>query len=111
MALETFIGAVGLAIGAFGALFIVYGAMIAIVELLARETRIHERSYHDIRGVFTTRILIGLEFFVAADVLKTILKPTFEDLIALGSIVAIRTVVSYFLGREASEIPEDRMER
>jgi uncharacterized membrane protein len=43
--------------------------------------------------------------------LKTILKPTFEDLIALGSIVAIRTVVSYFLGREASEIPEDRMER
>ena len=71
MALETFIGVVGLVIGAFGALFIVYGAMIAIVELFARETRIRERSYHDIRGVFTTRILIGLEFFVAADVLKT----------------------------------------
>ena len=111
MALETFIGVVGLVIGAFGAFFIVYGAMIAIIELLAREMRIRAISYRDIRWVFTTRILIGLEFFVAADVLKTILKPTFEDLIALGSIVAIRTVVSYFLGREASEIPEDRMER
>ena len=108
MALETFIGAVGLAIGAFGALFIVYGAMIAIVELLARETRIREKSYHDIRWSFTTRILIGLEFFVAADVLKTILEPTSQDLIILGSLVAIRTVVSYFLGREVSELPEDR---
>jgi uncharacterized membrane protein len=98
-------------IGTFGGLFIVYGAVIAIIELLARETRIREKSYHDIRWSLTTRILIGLEFFVAADVLKTILEPTSQDLIILGSLVAIRTVVSYFLGREASEIPEDRMER
>ena len=108
MALEAFIGVARLVIGAFGGLFIVYGAVIAIIELLARETRIREKSYHDIRWSFTTRILIGLEFFVAADVLKTILEPTSQDLIILGSLVAIRTVVSYFLGREVSELPEDR---
>ena len=106
--LETFIRVAGLVIGTFGGLFIVYGAVIAIIELLARETRIREKSYHDIRWSFTTRILIGLEFFVAADVLKTILEPTSQDLIILGSLVAIRTVVSYFLGREVSELPEDR---
>ncbi|WP_292490072.1 DUF1622 domain-containing protein [Methanoculleus sp. 10] len=108
MVLETFIRVAGLVIGTFGGLFIVYGAVIAIIELLARETRIREKSYHDIRWSFTTRILIGLEFFVAADVLKTILEPTSQDLIILGSLVAIRTVVSYFLGREVSELPEDR---
>ena len=108
MVLETFIRVAGLVIGTFGGLFIVYGAVTAIVELLARETRIREKSYHDIRWSFTTRILIGLEFFVAADVLKTILEPTSQDLIILGSLVAIRTVVSYFLGREVSELPEDR---
>ncbi len=108
MVLETFIRVAGLVIGTFGGLFIVYGAAIAIIELLARETRIREKSYHDIRWSFTTRILIGLEFFVAADVLKTILEPTSQDLIILGSLVAIRTVVSYFLGREVSELPEDR---
>lgn len=108
MLLETAIGIVGTVFGAFGALFIIYGAIIAIIELLARETRIRIRSYPDIRGTFTTRILIGLEFFVAADLLKTILEPTFQDLIILGSLVAIRTVVSYFLGKEVSELPEDR---
>ncbi|MBP7411833.1 MAG: DUF1622 domain-containing protein [Methanoculleus sp.] len=108
MVLETFIRVAGLVIGTFGGLFIVYGAVIAIIELLARETRIREKSYHDIRWSLTTRILIGLEFFVAADVLKTILEPTSQDLIILGSLVAIRTVVSYFLGREVSELPEDR---
>jgi uncharacterized membrane protein len=108
MVLETFIGVTETVLGIFGALFIVYGAVIAIVELMARETHLREQSYHDIRWVFTTRILIGLEFFVAADVLKTILEPTLQDLAILGSLVAIRTVVSYFLGKEVSELPEDR---
>lgn len=108
MVLETFIGIAGVVLGTFGALFIVYGAAIAIVELLGRETRIRERSYRDIRWKFTTRILIGLEFFVAADVLKTILEPTYQDLTMLGALVTIRTVVSYFLGKEVRELPEER---
>ncbi|NLA99670.1 MAG: DUF1622 domain-containing protein [Methanomicrobiales archaeon] len=103
MVLETFFGIAGTVLGTFGSLFILYGAAIAIVELLGREMRIRERSYRDIRGVFTIRILIGLEFFVAADVLKTILEPTLQDLAVLGSLVTIRTVVSYFLGKEVSE--------
>lgn len=108
MVLEMLIGITETVLGTFGGLFIVYGAVIAIIELLARETRLRERSYHDIRWAFTTRILIGLEFFVAADVLKTILEPTLQDLIVLGSLVTIRTIVSYFLGKEMSELPEDK---
>ena len=108
MVLETFFEIAGTVLGTFGALFILYGAAIAIVELLARETRIRAISYRDIRWKFTTRILIGLEFFVAADVIRTILEPTFQALIILGSLVIIRTVVSYFLGKEVSELPEDQ---
>lgn len=100
--LETIIGIAETVIGTFGAFFIIYGAIIAIIEILSRESRIRVRNYPEIRGAFTTRILIGLEFFVAADVLKTIFEPTFQELIVLGSLVAIRTVVSYFLGREVS---------
>lgn len=108
MVLEAFFEIAGTALGTFGALFIVYGAAIAIVELLAREVRIRDLSYHDIRWVFTTRILIGLEFFVAADVIKTVLEPTFQDLILLGALVTIRTVVGYFLGKEVSDLPEEQ---
>lgn len=108
MVLDTFIGITETVLGTFGALFIVYGAVIAMIELLAREMRIRVISYHDIRWIFTTRILIGLEFFVAADVLKTILDPTLQDLAILGALVTIRTVVSYFLGQEVKELPEER---
>jgi len=108
MVLETFVAITGMFLGMFGALFIVYGALIAIAELLAREPRIRHRSYRDIRWTFTTRILLGLEFFVAADVIKTILEPTYEDLLLLGALVAIRTVVSYFLGKEVQDLPEER---
>jgi uncharacterized membrane protein len=108
MVLEQVVFIVGSALGIFGALFIVYGALIAITQLLKRESGLRWMSYHDIRWILTTRILIGLEFFVAADVLKTILEPTFQDLAVLGSIVAIRTVVSYFLGKEVQEMPEDK---
>lgn len=108
MVLEALIGIAEIVLGTFGALFITYGALIAMIELLGRETRIRKTSYHDIRWMFTTRILIGLEFFVAADVLKTILEPTFQDLIMLGALVTIRTVVSYFLGKEVKELPEER---
>ncbi len=108
MVLEQAIGIVEAALGIFGALFITYGAIIAIVQILRRESGLQWMSYHDIRWIFTTRILIGLEFFVAADILKTILEPTFQDLVVLGALVAIRTVVSYFLGKEVQEMPEDK---
>ncbi|MDV2480907.1 DUF1622 domain-containing protein [Methanoculleus sp. Wushi-C6] len=108
MVLETLVGIAGTALGVFGGLFIVYGAAIAIIELLGRETRVRPHSYHEIRWKFTIRILISLEFFVAADILRTILAPTYHELITLGALVAIRTVVSYFLGKEVKELPEER---
>jgi len=42
----------------------------------------------------------GVEFLIAADIIDTLMKPTTQDLIALGSIVAIRTVISYSLNSE-----------
>ena len=45
-------------------------------------------------------LLLGLEFMIAADVIRTVARPDVKNLILLASIVAIRTVISYFLNRE-----------
>ena len=45
-------------------------------------------------------LILGLEFLIAADIIRTIIKPTLEELGILGAIVAIRIVLAYFLGRE-----------
>ncbi len=57
-----------------------------------------------IRLDFGYYILLGLEFLVAADIIETILKPTTEELIELGGIVAIRIILSIFLTKELNDL-------
>lgn len=45
-------------------------------------------------------LLLGLEILIAADVIGTILHPTLESMALLAGIVAIRTVIGFFLDRE-----------
>nr|WP_243686867.1 DUF1622 domain-containing protein [Methanobacterium formicicum] len=73
---------------------------------MARELRRSSEGYNDIRLDFTTKIVLGLEFFIAADLIKSILQPTLNDVIVLAVIVAIRTVVGYSLNSELKELSE-----
>ncbi|WP_242491853.1 DUF1622 domain-containing protein [Miniphocaeibacter massiliensis] len=45
-------------------------------------------------------VLIGLEILIIADIVETIISPTFRDIGLLGAIVIIRTAISYFLNKE-----------
>jgi uncharacterized membrane protein len=54
----------------------------------------------NLRQVLGYHLLLGLEFLIAADIIDTLMKPTTQDLIRLGAIVAIRTVISYSLNLE-----------
>lgn len=47
-------------------------------------------------------ILLGLEFIVVADILRTIIHPGLNELIILGVVVLIRTVISVTLNWELS---------
>ncbi|MFR1315264.1 MAG: DUF1622 domain-containing protein, partial [Clostridium perfringens] len=42
----------------------------------------------------------GLEILVCSGIILSILKPTLYDILLLGSLVALRTVISYFLKKE-----------
>jgi uncharacterized membrane protein len=49
---------------------------------------------------FATWILLGLEFALAADLLRTAVAPTWEDIAKLAVIAAIRTMLNYFLAKD-----------
>jgi uncharacterized membrane protein len=57
-------------------------------------------TYNQIRRDFTDKIVFGLEFLIAADILATLLTPTQQDLINLAVVVVIRTILGYFLSKE-----------
>ncbi len=48
----------------------------------------------------------ALEFLIAADIVSTISHPTLQEVAVLGSIVALRTVISFFLNREMRIVQE-----
>jgi uncharacterized membrane protein len=54
--------------------------------------------YGTIRNLFARSILLGLEFLVAADIVRTVaVQPSLENAAVLGLIVLIRTFLSFAL--------------
>lgn len=45
-------------------------------------------------------LLLGLEFMLAADIVRTAISPTWNDLGQLGAIAVIRTFLNHFLERD-----------
>lgn len=92
-----------LVLGSAGAVLIIYGGLKAIVKVIFLEFRKGSYTYNVIRRELTDKIVFGLEFLIAADILTTITTPTQEELINLAVVVVIRTILGYFLSKEAAE--------
>ncbi|HNB03748.1 MAG: DUF1622 domain-containing protein [Methanomicrobiales archaeon] len=86
-----------------GAVLIGYGGVAAAIKVVLREVFRRPYSYNLIRREFTSKIVFGLEFFIASDVLTTLIAPTQEEIILLAVVVVIRTILGYFLARETVE--------
>jgi len=85
---------VGLAFDALGVLVIVVGTVFAAARL-AILRRVGGDRYRQFRQDIGRGILLGLEFLVAADIIRTVaVTPTLEGVLVLGLIVLIRTVLS-----------------
>jgi uncharacterized membrane protein len=57
--------------------------------------------YGRVRAYFGRGILLGLETLVAADLIRTVaVEPTLENVLVLGLIVLVRTVLSFSLDVE-----------
>jgi uncharacterized membrane protein len=90
-------------LGFAGGILIIYGGFRAIIRVLFLEFSRPSFTYNQTRLEFTDKIVFGLEFLIAGDILSTLLSPDQQDLINLTVVVVIRTVLGYFLSKEALE--------
>ncbi len=57
--------------------------------------------YQPVRAVLGRSILLGLEFLVAGDILKSlVINPSLDDLLVLAGLILVRTFLSVSLGVE-----------
>jgi len=99
-AMPTFkevVEAIGLVIDASGVLAIMLGLLIATVRFARSGVRLPD-GYRRFRQDLGRGILLGLEFLVAADIIRTVaVVPTLDGVLVLGLIVVIRTFLSMSL--------------
>lgn len=95
-------------IGLIGVAVITWGVLKATIATVRVEFKSLRRLHLPasrllLRQQLGTSLLVGLEFLIAADVIRTVLQPTLQEIAVLGGIVAVRTVIGYFLHKEMSE--------
>lgn len=92
---------VGIALDGVGVLAVVIGAIAAIVRFAAHWRHEGEAAWKLFRQHLGRAILLGLEFLVAGDIIRTVVvAPTLENVSVLGLIVLIRTFLSFALQLE-----------
>lgn len=90
-----------------GALITIWGIILSLAEFLKKELFLKEdcvKGNEIIRIKLGSYLVLALEFFIAGDIIKTIITPTWEGLGILGAIVVIRTILSYFLTKDIKKI-------
>lgn len=104
------------AVSGIGVLIVLVGVVEAAWRFLrlrfdGQEGHTHLLLQTDfIRERLGAHLLLGLDFFVAADIIKSTLAPTWENVGILAAIVAIRIALSYFLSREMEHTRRERSE-
>ena len=103
-------GFVALAIEAAAVFVVAFGAIQALsgVVGLIFKRQADEMQGREIWLKFATWILLALEFALAADIVRTAVAPTWDDITKLAVIAAIRTMLNYFLAKDIAEFDQAR---
>jgi uncharacterized membrane protein len=95
------IALVGVAVIAWGVVLVLSRLLRAELGRLKGRKICREREA--LRHQLGSYLLLGLEFMIAADIVGTVVHPTFNEVAVLAAIVVIRTIISYFLDREMAD--------
>lgn len=108
--MQTFhnsINVISFTLNIIGALITIWGILISLFEFLKKEISKRKDAVQlneAIRIKLGSYLVLALEFFIAGDIVKTIITPSWESLGILGAIVVIRTILSYFLTKDLKKI-------
>ena len=102
---------VALFVEAVAAIVITVGAVQAVIGLINPAGKDPTRPFRRKKMVwmrFGIWLLLGLEFELAADIVRTAISPSWNEIGQLGAIALIRTFLNYFLERDVEKYGEEQ---
>lgn len=102
MSFENIVSISGYAIEAVGVVVIVLGIVFASYHFVTtRRGKPEAEAYHEYRQRLGRSIILGLEFLIAGDIIRTVVvADTLANVAVLGLIILIRTFLSMTLHLE-----------
>lgn len=98
---------IALAIEAAVVLVVAFGSLQAMVRVVQHTfSGLTDTIRQDIWLRFASWILLGLEFALAADIIRSAIAPTWDAIGKLGAIAIIRTILNYFLAKDIDSTAE-----
>jgi len=85
--------------------------LVQAARALAVRSVSSKQARRELWAQFARWIVLALEFALAADIVRTAIAPTWDDIGRLGAIALIRTVLNYFLEKDMQEFDPDRPAR
>src|SRR5262245_56291639 len=83
-------------------IIVAYGCIEAFIQLT--RVVVTRTATHGARKAIWRRLgvwlLIGLEFELAADIIGSVISPSWQDIGELGAIAVVRTFLNYFLEKD-----------
>ena len=104
--LRQFSAMVALLVESVAVLLIAYGAAEAFANSV-RHFFHHTRDAGWRKALFVRFgiwLLLGLQFALAADIVRSVISPSWNDIGQLAAIALIRTFLNYFLERDLAEV-------
>ena len=105
-ALRSLAAYTALGVEAIAVILIAYGALEAFLQAFAHVLR--GRSPAGWRKELFVRfgvwLLLGLQFALAADIVRSVISPTWNDIGQLAAIALIRTFLNHFLEKDLDEV-------
>ncbi len=80
--------------------------LVRVALAIAQGKATHQPTRRAIFVGFAGWIILALEFSLGADIVRTAIAPTWDDIGQLAAIAAIRTALNYFLEKDVEERTE-----
>ena len=107
-AFQEFASNIALGIEVVAVLVVAFGALEAMLGLVRtlqpRNATLVRRK--EVWRRFGAWLILGLEFELAADIIRSVIAPTWLEIGQLAAIAAIRTFLNYFLEKDLAETRE-----
>lgn len=89
-----------------GAIVVLYGSLWAFFRWLSDELQQHvpwHKAIDAIRSRYSRFLILGLEFLIGGDIIRTVNTREWQDLVMLGAFIVLRVLLGVTLLKDVQE--------